>query len=113
VNHGTRLVITHAGWQGWTLEPTTPEATMGFLDDAKAKADELARQAKPHLEQARVKADELAQQARVKADELAQQAKPHLDQAREKAGPLAQQARERAEKAAQSIRERTKPQPPA
>ncbi len=86
---------------------------MGFLDDAKAKAEELRRQAKPHLDQAREKAGPMAKQARVKADELAQQAKPHLEQAREKAGPLAQQARERAEKAAQSMRDRNKPPPPA
>ena len=84
---------------------------MGFLDDAKAKAEELARQARPKIDQAREKAGPLAQQAREKAEELAQQAKPHIEQAREKAQPYVTQAREKAEQAAQSMRDRNKPPP--
>jgi vacuolar-type H+-ATPase subunit H len=80
---GDRHATASSARLGTRLRTNTLETIMGFLDNAKAKAEQLA-----------------------------QQAKPKLEQAREKAEPYVAQAKVKAEQAAQSVRDRNKPQPP-
>ena len=60
---------------------------MGFLDRAREKAEELAKQAKPAAQQAREKAG------------------PMVQQAREKAGPMAEKMREGTGRAAKNLKQ--------
>lgn len=56
---------------------------MGFLDRAKEKADELARQAKPKAEQARAKAKPMAEKLRDRSGKAAKSLKDSADGFRE------------------------------
>jgi hypothetical protein len=70
---------------------------MGFLDRAKDKAEELAKQAKPAAERARMRAGELAKQAGPAAERAREKAKPAAKQAVERAKPVAKKLRQTAE----------------
>jgi hypothetical protein len=67
---------------------------MGFLDKAKAKAEELAKQAKPAMQQAKEKAGPMAAQAREKAKPMAEKMKDSAEQAAKKAKAKADEMRE-------------------
>ena len=86
---------------------------MGFLDRARDKAEELAKQTKPAAERARLRAGELAKQAGPAAERARERAKPAAKQAVEKAKPVAKKLRETAEGFRDGLQgvERPKPMP--
>ena len=69
------------------LSETTPTRgigdLMGFLDKAKAKAEELAKQAKPAMQQAKEKAGPMADKMKEGAGQAAKKAKAKADEMRD------------------------------